>query len=539
LPHPPHREATKHRNLRAVKPLPKISSSVFDLKGYQLYGHYGHVTPMYKNYVDCVMASQEKALSWTGNPMYQTLLSSGVSVDNESMRVIEPTIEGINYNLRIRLKEDAVFKGDRKLLNIALSLLKDSFTTAPSTPVKLWNVEVTVNGASGPGFECCPNKGKALMAHTAEILDYLENYRTYPRPMFRAMIKKEKLPLEKNILDRPRLIVYPPTHFYALQSVVTQEFDEFLKKQGHPWVFYGTSLMAGGMHRLANALYAFKIFFKGDVSKFDSSVRRFMMTLIAELRKSVSPPEAHDQLDFIYDTLSENLVVLPDGSVINWNSQPSGSRTTTSDNCLAHLIILFYMCVKRLTELNRELNLQNLYALAFFAIFSDDHVASTSDPLLSTFEYRKSVYDLFGFDLKKEDDLVTTDLSELTFLGGKFVKHSNKYVYYYDSELLATTFHVGHFNRPPLDTANSILSLILLRCADNKTYEQWSQIYSRYCSLFPHLKNAFPFKGVCPRIQYFLNILTGYENGYEHEVFGEVTFLPPPDWAREAFSRLV
>lgn len=421
----------------------------------------------------------------------------------------EKTQRGVFNGLRKRANASYVdaFKGDSDLLRIAVQMVID--TMPRGAILQPSQFEITATGASGVGYECCKDKGSVFLNHGLDLEHYLANYRSLPRPLAKYMHKVEILPKKKSANDLTRSIIYFPTHFYALQLMHTQAQDAALKSGSHPFVAVGKSLFGGNMNRLAQAIKQFLYKLKGDITGFDASMRRFIMSLICEVRKATCDPASADALDFIYDVLSDHEVVLPDGTVVKDFAQTSGQACTTTDDTIAHLIVIFYMILCRLRANNLPLDLRTVYQYAFFSIYADDHVAATNDATLASFAYRASQYALFGLTLKPEDDLVTESVEELTFLGGYFRLVNGKYVYHYASDELEGAWLIGSSGRKPLETANAMLSTILLRGSDPGHHSRWSSIYSAYCALYPSTK--FPFRGVAPSLSYYRSFLSGYE----------------------------
>lgn len=426
---------------------------------------------------------------------------------------VQPTRRGIHNALykRFSANPSGEITADEKLLDIAVKLVVMTFP--PNHYTQPFKVLVTNDGSSGVGYECCRFKRDCMENHKSDYLDYLTHYRDRPVPIFKYMCKTEALPAAKVLADDHRAIIYPPFHFYMLQMCSTQFMDTHLKGGYHPWIWVGMNPLGPDFDRLAKCLNKFKTKFMGDITKFDASFKRKLFELVYRVRKECSDINLHDKLDFICDVLSNHLVVLPDGSVIRDGSETSGHACTTTDNCIAHLIVIYYMLCVRLTELNIPITLENVHDLAFFAIYSDDHVAATNDPVLSTFEFRSKIYAQFGLTLKKADDVVTKHITDLTFLGGRFKSYDGRYVYHYDDDNISTSWLLPSVGRTPQQNANAILSTIRLRATDEAHYQKWSQIYNDYCSA--HKAIRFPFNGLAPGRMSFVYALTGFEGDYD------------------------
>jgi hypothetical protein len=319
------------------------------------------------------------------------------------------------------------------------------------------------------------------------------------------MHKKEALPKEKILLSTGRPIIYPPLDFYILQAMYTQELDDHLKKDV-PWFFCGHTPYMGGFNKLATHLNEFRFKFKGDISKMDASIGFELFRIIAEFRKACMPRECHEYIDFIYCTLASKFVVFPDSTAVHDTRQPSGSRTTTTDDTIAHMFAILLGVLRRFQELDIPYRTDLVLQFCRFCSYADDHLAGTDDPVFASFQYREKFYADCGFTLKKDDDLVTNDVSDLTFLGGKFHLNNGFYVYAYsDMDKLVDTLYT-HKYTSVADLLSSVYSRIFITVTSPNDYSKW-------CMLYDELRKRYaPSSPIRPATYSILSFLRGTES---------------------------
>lgn len=397
-------------------------------------------------------------------------------------------------------------------LELAKKLLIQSllpFSREP--PTLLGDIEITPHGASGVGFECCSTKVKAALNHYFDIHDYCNRYRDYPAPLFRYNHKEsEVLPVKKLRCDNLRAIVFPPTHFYMLQKVHTQKLDTYLKSGSHPWFAYGCSPIRGYMNKLATRFKDYSLVFKGDATKFDSSIRGPAFSLIRDIRIALSPTDSADALTYIYEVLSNKQVVLPSGEIVLDDCQPSGQACTTSDNSLYHALILYYAAVRRLRALGSRINQQTVDSLLTVSLYSDDHVGATNDAVFGSYEFRRMCYAEMGVTLKLDDDLTVPsgEIEKLTFLGGSFHPLGNPfpYVYAFADPDAIPCLHLTMHRSKPSEVLQTLCSYAELLAYSKKKYNIIRHVHESVSKI---LHGSFAQK-LQPR-EYYLSQQLGLE----------------------------
>lgn len=367
-------------------------------------------------------------------------------------------------------------------IKFVTSLLDGALTK----PVALGDVEMTNQGASGRGYECCRTKEAALCQHWDAIEYYCKNYRTAPPPIFTYMHKNGEVLPNAKAASQVRPIVYPPTHFYCLQKIHTQELDDRIKKT--PVFFsYGKSVLKTHFHDVAQRLSYYTTLFKGDCTKFDSGIGPDAFSVICDIRKQLSDPVSHPALDYIYANLSHKIVQYPTTHLVLDTRQPSGQACTTSDNSLFHAFVVSTAFAMHWHEKHGVLPLiGEVHRNLGMFLYSDDHIGATNVPSFSLFETRSRLYNRFGCTLKKDDDQVGGHLSEYVYLGGRFTPHPHLprfWCYYYDDPNLLRLLPLQTYNSNQVEICQTLASYATLVAPNAAAYAKVKELANRLSRL--------------------------------------------------------
>lgn len=367
-------------------------------------------------------------------------------------------------------------------IGFVVSLLGGGLTN----PVPTGSIEMTNSGASGKGYDCCRTKQIALTNHWSEVCDYVQNYRRHEPPIFTYMHKKGEILPTFKADNQTRPIVYPPTHFYVLQKVHTQELDKRMK-ESRTWFSYGKSVLRGHFNEIAYSLQTYRHLFKGDCTKFDSSIGPSAFSVIRDIRKALSSTRSHDALDFVYDVLSSKLVQYPTTHLIFDDRQPSGQACTTSDNSLFHAFVISASYALHFETINGRLpTIGEVHDKLCVYLYSDDHIGATTDSAFSTFACRSALYARFGCTLKADDDQSGGNLQDYVYLGGSFVRHPHLrqfYVYHYIDELIFDLLPLTTARHTQAEIAQTLCSLAQLIATSEEKYNKVHQLVGALRSL--------------------------------------------------------
>ena len=183
------------------------------------------------------------------------------------------------------------------------------------------------------------------------------------------------------------------------------------------WIKYGFVKQYGGFNRLAQSFTQFEITDEGDVKGYDRAIDLHYAVQIRNFFLEC-PFWLEDTKQYVTHFTLNPLVICPDGVVRERQcGNISGSNNTTSNNCIAHLLIFFRFLVTLYFEcLDRYPTYEELMKNHKCAIYSDDnfsgHNLSHLGCSIDRFrEIKKKVYLGCGLTLKEEACITRPNVS--------------------------------------------------------------------------------------------------------------------------------
>jgi len=192
-------------------------------------------------------------------------------------------------------------------------------------------------------------------------------------------MKKEKLPIVKIKENKMRSFMMPSVTYLIRQKKYSQNFNEFLKLV--PWSAYGFNWHYKGFHRSMSPFLKFININEYDVRYWDKHFP--LKKACVDLRRrflDLTPDEEEEFYRLAQDEIHPK-IVLPSGEVIELDvGQCSGSENTTSDNTIAHIMIIMYECIKGYYTKYRSIpTLEQILENVYNKIYSDDVVQGYKD----------------------------------------------------------------------------------------------------------------------------------------------------------------
>lgn len=161
--------------------------------------------------------------------------------------------------------------------------------------------------------------------------------------------------------------VYREKFLYGRQNT------KLLSRWKEDWIKYGSVKQYGGFNSMIQQLEPFPFVWESDVSGYD---RKVFLGPVYEIRNANIDDPNHYYDDLKASVTESNVfpkVLLPNGYVVRRQTgNDSGKNNTTTDNSIAHQIIMFYMLVKRLMEFGVEPTLSYIFKWSKIFIYSDD-----------------------------------------------------------------------------------------------------------------------------------------------------------------------
>lgn len=105
--------------------------------------------------------------------------------------ITEGNDASVEYNLDMR-RRPLCHNVSPRIRAMAIDFVCSMLDGALTKPVSIGEIEITPQGASGLGYECCHNKQLALRNHWEECISYSANYHSYPPPCGLICIKEVK-----------------------------------------------------------------------------------------------------------------------------------------------------------------------------------------------------------------------------------------------------------------------------------------------------------------------------------------------------------
>jgi len=260
----------------------------------------------------------------------------------------------------------------------------------------------------------------------------------------------EALPVEDLNDGKLRTIFLTPAYFVGYQKFYFDSQNIRMKLyHDTTWCKYGYVKQYGGFNRLMRSLERFFWLFDFDISGYD---RRISLHKTYELRtrglrnyaQHCPPMQAHLD-DPVYKWVVFNCTnpVVAFGNGTIWRrltGNNSGSNDTTTDNTIAHTIIIFHLLVRRMYELTGLLpSYENCLEVAGFMLFGDDDAGGLTKFMFDSSEqlisYFIDHFALYGLVIKPKSFHIVphepgTPYSGISFLGSTCSYEDGIYVPY-------------------------------------------------------------------------------------------------------------
>lgn len=371
----------------------------------------------------------------------------------------------------------------------------------------------TLNLSTSPGVPLTSmgfHKKKDVVASPWGV-EYL--FKDFPYEPLWRVVAKEEWYHQSDLLDgKIRTFIIPPFKFLNHQKVYYHTQNEALKE--YHWSAYGFNPYYGGVDRLARRLIGKgnRLFGMYDVKGWDRLLN-FLRDIYA-LRYSCHSEEHAESALWVGKNTCRSKLLLADGYVVEKNDgNNSGSNNTTSDNILCHEKLLAYFLL-RLVDGDVE-QLQHVVS----SLFGDDNVFSIPLSMASAETVKNLLIEVFAeFGYVLDPIVISTDLTDMEFLGFKFGFKFGHWLPFYKVERIMAGFCYEYEKRVPphAQISKAFSLLVMLWPHGGEVYETACDVYSRYLSNFRSSKNptvlAYIDLGV-PTHEDCLSFYTGSESG--------------------------
>ena len=247
-------------------------------------------------------------------------------------------------------------------------------------------------------------------------------------PVWQIFVKEEPVKREKLEKGDFRVITSPPVDLFYLGAMLCQDFNS--RMTAH-WFDLpskvGFSKFYGGSQALFDSLRLDEEheWEAVDFVRFDSGILATVFDHIKVFRWDCYHPEHQtpqnrNRLDFLYESIVNTVMMLPDGEVVQKDhGQPSGSPNTTYDNTLIHFWCLAYAWARLVDE-----DLTHFTKGARFALYGDDELVCIAKRIIPQYgwERRSQALREVGLNSPPLKCKRSAEITDMDFLGGFFRK---------------------------------------------------------------------------------------------------------------------
>lgn len=308
-------------------------------------------------------------------------------------------------------------------------------------------------------------------------------YETY---YWNLAMKRERLPMDKILSDKMRSFMMPSMVYLMLQKIFSQQFNEHLKKV--PWIAYGLNWHRKGWHQLMSRFERFRHKSDWDVKYWDKRFPlKYWCYKIREKFLIMDNAEKDLFWNIAKDEITPN-VILPTGEVLQLQAgQCSGSENTTADNCIAHLLIIFYDIIEGYKIAYSSVpNLKTIMQHCTYSIYSDDVCNAHDDKFyfLKDGKRKSEIYAKFGMliEYTNHEKFQQLDTMEgLRFLGFVNKEYQGTYVPYYPYDKVLDSTVLTMKKEKPTDQLVRFMALLdLLTFTEH--YDEYVQFIKYFCA---------------------------------------------------------
>lgn len=354
--------------------------------------------------------------------------------------------------------------------------------------------EIEYVANTSPGFKYrsagCVSKLHAMDRFDDEILSgWDRGHVDEIPPLWKQAAKVELLKKEKVFKGDLRGFTCPPMDYLFCCMRMNNDFNSKCHSMAPDFTNsvqrVGYVLQRGGFTHLLKRHHRDSCLCgEGDAVKWDSNLPEYLfMDVVLPVRfacwdkKGMSEEEWWKRQRWYYRNKVHSYILLPSGQIVlKHTGNPSGQDSTTDDNCIMHTFILCYAWRKLFGRSLYEDRIE-----ARFDLYADDHIWSIPEKFkrFASFEVRKEIYALFGVELSREKDLVTSSPEGHTFLGPKAELQGHSFVPVYNREkIMCAALHMEH--KYPLDVQIGRIISLMLNCAFDRYAFEHLRSYAFY-----------------------------------------------------------
>lgn len=280
-----------------------------------------------------------------------------------------------------------------------------------------------------PLNELFEDKGEAIIAYNQVLQWFMhEGYIDAPPQPIKLTGKVERLSKEEIAEKKCRAFQPDPIQVVIFEAMLNQDLTDKFKELKSTFSAYGFNKWSGGWDKLFREYESYEWKFAGDVRRWDKDYQSYHHDANTELKKQFINNtdremfETDKRFDWINKHAKNLVIQLWSGDLVRLQQgQGSGRFCTTLDNIITHTRVLYYHYYRVRKMLGNTLpkHPMDIKPIYNCKAFGDDSFGATNLKPLVAFKERERSYRECGFELKLEDDFVSTSVEGVPFLGAK------------------------------------------------------------------------------------------------------------------------
>lgn len=365
-------------------------------------------------------------------------------------------------------------------------------TTSPGFPWTNLGHKTKEDALSDPGF----------WEFQARMTEYVPIWRVAPKT-------DEWLHIDDLRKGKIRTFIIPPVHFFLAQRELFYCQNEALKEFW--WSAYGFNPYYGGTNRLAQELLRNPRKIVYDVRGWDRLLP-IMPKVYSHLRMPYVKHPDEQLKEHVAEQTCFSTLLLPNGHLVEKDhGNNSGSGNTTTDNILAHMVILVHVLMVLFQ------GDEKMVEAAIARLFGDDSVLSIPECDITdeaVEEVFRRVFGMYGLEL--DPFVITTDLEKCEFLGFRFKQEGELWVPEYKLGRIAAAFAFSREKQNPMAQLSKMYSLMIMSAGSGE------EVYNKFRAVYKNVKTQLKdtphaaslkawLKSPTPRYSDVINFYTGME----------------------------
>lgn len=347
-----------------------------------------------------------------------------------------------------------------------------NLTPQNCSPIDWADLSVNPNSSCGPFYSLAFMDLRDYVLSGMPDIHLVEQlaHQAFIDQFWKTSGKTEILPAQK-VVDRvSRTFLFQDAPYRLSMARWCQDFNQKGESAVSRWGSHiGFNRYCGGFSDLARKLNRFKYKVSADAKRWDANFGIFGAAVCGAcrflgFRHEYQNGDLYLRFIYQYSNMIWSIVVLPNGQVVLLpHGMPSGAATTADDNTLYHGYINLRIIKRWLERRQKAFTMENILKYTYVALYGDDNMGGYKHWDEEDTVMFKGTYFEHAILIPQESLVVSEDLVDHTFLGGRFLPHEiYGYIQGFDQE--RSDFSMCYSDGPiePVSEWNKFASLYLL-----------------------------------------------------------------------------